>query len=100
MSARDNWGQVAHNLRILADSIDAAIEPPAASAGVLAAVLCAWIWSGLKPGQAVRFEFVERQPGDFVVTSIASAGAVPRVAPRAKPAAPAASAGQSTHSGH
>jgi hypothetical protein len=34
MSARDNWGQVAHNLRILADSIDAAIEPPAASAGV------------------------------------------------------------------
>jgi RND family efflux transporter MFP subunit len=55
---------------------------------------------GLKPGQAVRFEFVERQPGDFVVTSIAPAGAVPSVAPRAKPAAPAASAGPSTHSGH
>ncbi|EWS62226.1 Cation efflux system protein CusB precursor [Methylibium sp. T29-B] len=33
--------------------------------------------SGLKPGQAVRFEFVERQPGDFVVTSIAPTGAVP-----------------------
>jgi RND family efflux transporter MFP subunit len=55
---------------------------------------------GLKPGQAVRFEFVERQPGDFVVTSIAPAGAVPNVAPQAKPAAPAASAGPSTHSGH
>ena len=34
MTARDSWGQVAHNLRILADSIDAAIEPPAGSAGV------------------------------------------------------------------
>lgn len=56
--------------------------------------------SGLKPGQAVRFEFVERQPGDFVVTSIAPAGAVPDTAPRARPAAPAASAGRSTHSGH
>jgi len=55
---------------------------------------------GLKPGQSVRFEFVERQPGDFVVTSIASTGAVPQVAPQAKPAAPAASAGRSTHSGH
>ena len=29
MTARDAWGQVAHNLRILADSIDAAIEPAA-----------------------------------------------------------------------
>ena len=29
MTARDSWGQVAHNLRILADSIDAAIEPSA-----------------------------------------------------------------------
>ena len=55
---------------------------------------------GLKPGQAVRFEFVERQPGDFVVTSIAPTGAVTNVAPAAKRAAPAASAGSSTHSGH
>jgi Cu(I)/Ag(I) efflux system membrane fusion protein len=55
---------------------------------------------GLKSGQSVRFEFVERQPGDFVVTSIAPTGAAPNVAPRARPAAPAASAGQSTHSGH
>jgi len=55
---------------------------------------------GLKPGQSVRFEFVERQPGDFVVTSIAPTGAVPKVTPQVKPAAPAASAGQSTHSGH
>lgn len=31
MSARDNWGQVAHNLRVLADSIDAAIETPASA---------------------------------------------------------------------
>jgi hypothetical protein len=30
MTARDAWGQVAHDLRILADSIDAAIEQPAA----------------------------------------------------------------------
>lgn len=28
MTARDNWAQVAHNLRVLADSIDAAVEPP------------------------------------------------------------------------
>jgi hypothetical protein len=48
----------------------------------------------------VRFEFVERQPGDFVVTSIAPRGAIPNMAPQAKQAAPAASAGQSTHSGH
>jgi Cu(I)/Ag(I) efflux system membrane fusion protein len=29
---------------------------------------------GLKPGQAVEFEFVERQPGEYVVTAIAPAG--------------------------
>lgn len=29
MTARDAWGQVAHNLRVLADSIDSAIEPDA-----------------------------------------------------------------------
>ena len=34
MTARDNWGQVAHDLRVLADSIDAAIEQPAAGASV------------------------------------------------------------------
>jgi hypothetical protein len=28
VTARDAWGQVAHNLRALADSIDAAIEQP------------------------------------------------------------------------
>jgi len=48
----------------------------------------------------VRFEFVERQPGDFVVTSIAPTGALPGVATQAKPAVPAASARPSTHSGH
>jgi Cu(I)/Ag(I) efflux system membrane fusion protein len=29
--------------------------------------------AGLKPGQVVRFEFVERQPGEYVVTAIAAA---------------------------
>jgi Cu(I)/Ag(I) efflux system membrane fusion protein len=51
----------------------------------------------LKPGQAVRFEFVERQPGEYVVTAIS---AVPGAAPPAKPAAPAASAAATSHSGH
>ncbi|TXH53216.1 MAG: copper-binding protein, partial [Burkholderiaceae bacterium] len=37
--------------------------------------------AGLKPGSAVNFEFVERQPGEWVIT---------RVAPKANPA----------HSGH
>jgi len=44
--------------------------------------------AGLKPGQAVRFEFVERQPGEYVVTSIT-----------ASPGMPAASAANS-HAGH
>ena len=34
MTARDSWAQVAHNFRVLADSIDAAIEPDAARASV------------------------------------------------------------------
>ena len=41
---------------------------------------------GLRPGQAVGFEFVERQPGEYVVTTITAAPA------------PAAAAG--SHSGH
>jgi RND family efflux transporter MFP subunit len=49
---------------------------------------------GLKPGQAVSFEFVERQPGEYVVTAIS---ATPRTAARSAPASPA---GQSSHSGH
>jgi Cu(I)/Ag(I) efflux system membrane fusion protein len=53
--------------------------------------------NGLRPGQAVRFEFVERQPGEYVVTSISAS---PLMAPQAKPAAPAASAGAASHSGH
>ncbi|MDP3086063.1 MAG: efflux RND transporter periplasmic adaptor subunit, partial [Rubrivivax sp.] len=51
---------------------------------------------GLKPGQAVAFEFVERQPGEYVVTSISlapgSAGAAPAgaaPAPWASTAGPA-----------
>ena len=54
---------------------------------------------GLKPGQAVSFEFVERQPGEFVITSVVAA--TPKVpamaAPRAQPE-PASGAG--AHSGH
>ena len=49
--------------------------------------------NGLRPGQAVRFEFVERKPGEYVVTAISVA---PGAAPPAKPAAPAAT----SHSGH
>ena len=52
--------------------------------------------NGLRPGQAVRFEFVERKPGEYVVTAIS---VVPGAAPPAKPAAPVASAATS-HSGH
>ena len=48
---------------------------------------------GLRPGQAVRFEFVERQLGEYVVTAISVA---PGAAPPAKPTAPAAT----SHSGH
>lgn len=51
---------------------------------------------GMKVGQSVRFEFVERQPGEYVVTSIAS---LPGAVPQAKPAAPAPRAATS-HSGH
>ena len=46
---------------------------------------------GLKPGQAVAFEFVERQPGEYVVTSITATQ---------KPPVPTALAGSSAHSGH
>ncbi len=54
---------------------------------------------GLSPGQAVSFEFVERQPGEYVVTTISAvpgSGRAP-AAPKARPA-PAAAAG--SHSGH
>jgi RND family efflux transporter MFP subunit len=51
--------------------------------------------TGLKPGQAVTFEFVERQPGEYVVTSIKP---TPRT--RAAPPTPATSTSGSTKSGH
>lgn len=47
--------------------------------------------TGLKPGQNVNFEFVERQPGEFVVTSIAAVS-------RAVQAQ--TSTAQGAHSGH
>jgi Cu(I)/Ag(I) efflux system membrane fusion protein len=53
---------------------------------------------GLKPGQAVAFEFVERQPGEYVVTSVAAAPRAPAAA--APPAASAPGSGKSSHSGH
>ncbi|MEO6743911.1 MAG: efflux RND transporter periplasmic adaptor subunit [Caldimonas sp.] len=57
--------------------------------------------SGLRPGQRVAFEFVERQPGEYVVTSIASAPPRGAAAPGTTiPAAPASRAGASPHSGH
>jgi len=45
--------------------------------------------NGLKPGQAVRFEFVERQPGEYVVTSLTAVPVPGR--PAARPAAAPAS---------
>ncbi|MCW5659972.1 MAG: efflux RND transporter periplasmic adaptor subunit [Burkholderiaceae bacterium] len=54
--------------------------------------------SGLKPGQTVAFEFVERQPGDYVVTSIAPASGSGPNAPTNPPPNPGA--GQKPHSGH
>jgi Cu(I)/Ag(I) efflux system membrane fusion protein len=53
--------------------------------------------TGLKPGQKVGFEFVERQPGEFMVTSIKAA---PGAASPPKPVAPATSAATTSHSGH
>jgi len=56
--------------------------------------------SGLKPGQSVSFEFVERQPGEYVVTSIAAATSAGPMVPEATvPSAPAAT-GSGSHSGH
>ena len=52
--------------------------------------------SGLKPGQPVAFEFVERQPGEYVVTSIAAAPAAGPAPTATVPAPPRAGA----HSGH
>ena len=46
--------------------------------------------AGAKPGAPIRFEFVERKPGEWVVTKIEPAGATSPAAP-AKPAKPRAS---------
>ncbi|MBI2749101.1 MAG: efflux RND transporter periplasmic adaptor subunit [Burkholderiales bacterium] len=57
--------------------------------------------SGLKTGQAVSFEFVERQPGEYVVTSIAAVpGSGLQATTATMSAPPASAAGQSSHSGH
>ncbi|MBL8318400.1 MAG: efflux RND transporter periplasmic adaptor subunit [Burkholderiaceae bacterium] len=52
--------------------------------------------NGLRRGQAVNFEFVERQPGEYVVTSIVQSAGAARAG--AAPSTPAA--GKTTHSGH
>ena len=56
---------------------------------------------GLRPGQEVRFEFVERQPGEYVVTSITAAprGGAPAPAVKA-PSTPGSGTGPGSHSGH
>jgi Cu(I)/Ag(I) efflux system membrane fusion protein len=51
----------------------------------------AGLLNGLNPGQAVAFEFVERKPGEYVVTSITAT-------PSATPASQAPAA--ASHSGH
>jgi RND family efflux transporter MFP subunit len=54
---------------------------------------------GLQPGQAVSFEFVERQPGDYVVTSLRAATRAQQ-APAAPRPQPAPASGAGAHSGH
>ena len=48
------------------------------------------LFTGLAPGSAVAFEFVERQPGEWVITNI-----TPRTPP-----APSSAAATPSHSGH
>lgn len=52
---------------------------------------------GLAPGQRVQFEFVERQPGEYVATSIAPARPTPATAARATPSAAASAVGHGAH---
>ena len=56
--------------------------------------------SGLQPGQPIAFEFVERQPGEYVVTSIATAPATPPGPAATSRIDPPPRAGTSSHSGH
>ena len=55
--------------------------------------------TGLKPGQTVRFEFVERKGGEYVVTAITAVpgAAAPMAMP---PPTPPSGAGQSPHGSH
>ena len=67
------------------------MEFKAANAGLL---------SGLKKGQAVAFEFVERQRGEYVVTSIGATRTGTAAQAAAMRAAPASGAASPSHSGH
>jgi len=55
--------------------------------------------AGLKPGQAVSFEFVERQPGEYVVTAITATPGGAAAMP-GKPAAADRAKAPGTHGGH
>ena len=54
--------------------------------------------AGLKPGASVGFEFVERQPGEWVITRMTPSAASPSAA-RPQPA-PGSQAGPGGHGGH
>ena len=56
--------------------------------------------AGLKSGQAVRFEFVERKPGEFVVTSITASPIASSGSPATPAAIPPKPAGAGSHNGH
>jgi hypothetical protein len=62
VTARDAWGQVAHDLRILADSIDAAIDTPSREAAVPESVPAASA-AGAPPSPAAPLP-PRRQPPD------------------------------------
>ena len=53
--------------------------------------------TSIKRGQSVRFEFVERAPGEYLITALSAAPTPPATAPAAPPATPARAA---SHSGH
>ena len=55
---------------------------------------------GLKPGQAVAFEFVERQPGEYVVTVDHRSAPRTQRQPRRETGRPASGSGKASHSGH
>jgi RND family efflux transporter MFP subunit len=95
-------GKVGHQLSGTLDSVD----PKAGTASISHGPVATLKWpamtmsfalanpaqfDGVKPGDAIAFEIVERKPGDFVIT---------KVQPASKPGAPAVKPAASGHSGH